>query len=105
MGHEIAGYVDDIGSESNAEKLGFKKGDRVAVFPWQGCQKCGACQINTPNFCPRDDLLLFFLGLVLSFNQIYYTKLRLESCSSNCYYSISVVSQYTQWTQNCHPHF
>ena len=46
-GHEIAGYVEDVGDESGD----YSKGDRVLIYPWIGCGKCPACMTDSENLC------------------------------------------------------
>uniref|UniRef100_H2ZC39 Enoyl reductase (ER) domain-containing protein n=1 Tax=Ciona savignyi TaxID=51511 RepID=H2ZC39_CIOSA len=48
-GHEMAGVVHSLGS--NAGSAEVKVGDRVAVFPWIGCNKCGYCNNGYTQFC------------------------------------------------------
>jgi alcohol dehydrogenase, propanol-preferring len=47
LGHEIAGTVEDIGSE--VSNIG--KSQRVVVYPWIGDGTCPACQIGDENLC------------------------------------------------------
>jgi alcohol dehydrogenase, propanol-preferring len=47
LGHEIAGTVEDIGSEVS----NIKKSQRVVVYPWIGDGTCPACQIGDENLC------------------------------------------------------
>ena len=47
MGHEIAGIIEDFGSDVTE----FKKGQRVLVYPWIGDGVCPACQIGEENLC------------------------------------------------------
>jgi D-arabinose 1-dehydrogenase-like Zn-dependent alcohol dehydrogenase len=62
LGHEISGYVDEIGPKSGAEQLGFQKGHRVAVYPWQSCQNCPSCAIGNTNLCFSEHYFMFWLG-------------------------------------------
>src|SRR5664280_1155010 len=39
LGHEIAGVVEEVGSEAAKDLIGAKK----AVFPWIGCGQCRDC--------------------------------------------------------------
>nr|XP_002122007.1 uncharacterized protein LOC100183208 [Ciona intestinalis] len=48
-GHEMAGVVHSLGE--NAKPCDLKIGDRVAVFPWIGCGKCGYCDNGYSQFC------------------------------------------------------
>ncbi|WP_393972096.1 alcohol dehydrogenase catalytic domain-containing protein [Oxyplasma meridianum] len=47
-GHEIAGHVNETGSEVK----GFKKGDYVASLIYQPCGKCEFCLSGRENLCP-----------------------------------------------------
>jgi propanol-preferring alcohol dehydrogenase len=49
LGHEIAGYVEDI-SNSVPHRL-FSKGDMVAVFPGWGCGTCAYCKNGNEQMC------------------------------------------------------
>lgn len=46
-GHEIAGTVEEIGSEVK----GVSKGEQVLVYPWIGCGQCPACKVENENLC------------------------------------------------------
>ncbi len=46
-GHEIAGTVEEIGSDVK----GISKGDQVLVYPWIGCGQCPACKVENENLC------------------------------------------------------
>lgn len=46
-GHEVAGIVDSMGEEVE----GFKKDDRVLVYPWIGDRLCPACRAGKENLC------------------------------------------------------
>lgn len=48
MGHEIAGIVEEIGTEVSK----FKKGDKVLVYPWIGDGTCSVCISGDENLCP-----------------------------------------------------
>jgi threonine dehydrogenase-like Zn-dependent dehydrogenase len=52
-GHEIAGYVHDIGAnaESDLGVGGLSYGELVVVEPFIGCGKCYACRVGKPNCC------------------------------------------------------
>ena len=50
-GHEISGTIVEFGRESNSEAYCLKKGDRVVVYPWVGCQTCELCQAGCNNMC------------------------------------------------------
>jgi propanol-preferring alcohol dehydrogenase len=48
LGHEIAGWVTDIGQGV----FGFKLGESVAVLPqWDSCGRCGPCRRGEENAC------------------------------------------------------
>jgi alcohol dehydrogenase, propanol-preferring len=48
LGHEIAGWVDQIGQGV----VGFKSGEPVAVVPvWGSCGHCPPCRRGEENFC------------------------------------------------------
>jgi len=47
LGHEIAGVVEDTGSEADRAIIGR----RVAVYPWIGCGVCAACRAGEENLC------------------------------------------------------
>jgi propanol-preferring alcohol dehydrogenase len=48
LGHEIAGWIDEIGSGVDA----FKTGEPVAVVPlWGSCGRCPPCRRGEENFC------------------------------------------------------
>ena len=61
MGHEVAGHIDELGPDQS-KNMDFKKGDRVAVFPWLGCQKCQTCKAGETNLCDNDPILLSDYG-------------------------------------------
>lgn len=56
MGHEIAGTIEEIGSDVTE----FKKGQRVLVYPWIGDGVCPACQIGEENLCDQPKSLGVF---------------------------------------------
>jgi alcohol dehydrogenase, propanol-preferring len=48
LGHEIAGWVEELGQGV----LGFKRGEPVAVIPvWGSCGHCPPCRRGEENFC------------------------------------------------------
>jgi propanol-preferring alcohol dehydrogenase len=48
LGHEIAGWVEELGSGVK----GFRRGDAVAVNPsWASCGRCHMCRSGEENFC------------------------------------------------------
>ena len=47
LGHEIAGVVEDTGSEADRAIIGR----RVAIYPWIGCGVCAACRAGEENLC------------------------------------------------------
>jgi propanol-preferring alcohol dehydrogenase len=49
LGHEIAGWVDDIGAEVD----GLAPGDAVALVSPHSCGECGACHRGDDNLCPH----------------------------------------------------
>ena len=51
MGHEIEGVVEELGPDAKKANPGVKVGDRVAVFPWIGCQVCAACTRGEQHLC------------------------------------------------------
>lgn len=53
LGHEIAGVVDEVGSEVAGDLVGKKK----AVFPWIGCGQCRDCLNGDENLCLRNRFL------------------------------------------------
>lgn len=75
MGHEIAGYLDELGPGEAAKKLGLAKGDRVAVFPWLGCQQCLTCTTGESNLCDEDPILLYDIGCSPDFPGGYQTHM------------------------------
>jgi D-arabinose 1-dehydrogenase-like Zn-dependent alcohol dehydrogenase len=57
LGHEIAGVVEETGSDVAMNLIGARK----AVFPWIGCGQCRDCQSGDENLCARPR----FLGVSL----------------------------------------
>lgn len=58
-GHEICGYVDEVGEEVTY----CKKGDKViATIMPVGCGHCYYCMIGTPGMCQTNRLNLFIPG-------------------------------------------
>lgn len=50
LGHEIAGWVEEVGSGVK----GFRRGDAVAVNPsWASCGNCHMCRSGEENHCLR----------------------------------------------------
>ena len=48
LGHEIAGWVEELGSGVK----GFQRGEAVAVNPsWASCGRCHMCRSGEENFC------------------------------------------------------
>ena len=47
MGHEIAGYVEEVGEEVT----GLRKGDSVVVYPWIGDGTCKTCLSGSEHLC------------------------------------------------------
>lgn len=48
-GHEIAGTIEEMGDEAT----GFKKDERVLVYPWIGEGLCPACREGEENLCDK----------------------------------------------------
>ena len=57
LGHEIAGVVEEVGSEVSNDLIGAKK----AVFPWIGCGQCRDCVNGDENLCVKQR----FLGVAI----------------------------------------
>ncbi len=55
LGHEIAGTVVEVG----ADVARVREGDRVAICPIIGCQKCRWCKSGLMGICPN----IAFLGI------------------------------------------
>jgi D-arabinose 1-dehydrogenase-like Zn-dependent alcohol dehydrogenase len=53
LGHEIAGVVEEIGSDGSTDLIGKKK----AVFPWIGCGQCQDCLNGDENLCAKNRFL------------------------------------------------
>lgn len=53
LGHEIEGIVEALGPDAGGVALG----DRVAVYPWIGCQTCPACQRGEQHLCGKGQSL------------------------------------------------
>src|SRR5207245_10740472 len=47
LGHETAGYVNEVGEGVT----GFKKGQPVVVYPARGCGRCWFCLRGEENYC------------------------------------------------------
>ena len=58
-GHEIAGTVEELGSEAEAPER-LKKGDHVVVYPWIGCGTCRKCLSGKENLCEGTPAFLGF---------------------------------------------
>lgn len=58
-GHEVAGRVEELGSE--AVSSGLRKGDEVIVYPWIGCGTCRKCISGKENLCEGGASFLGFL--------------------------------------------
>jgi alcohol dehydrogenase, propanol-preferring len=53
-GHEIAGTVESMGEEAEAQAGGaFNKNQKVIVYPWIGEGLCPACRIGQENLCDK----------------------------------------------------
>ncbi|KAJ8958448.1 hypothetical protein NQ318_002235 [Aromia moschata] len=48
LGHEFSGTVVDVGPDVKT----FKKGDKVAIDPNEGCQSCEFCHSGNQHYCP-----------------------------------------------------
>src|SRR5215468_9551552 len=53
LGHEIAGVVEEAGSDVPAGLIGARR----AVFPWIGCGKCRDCANGDENLCAKQRFL------------------------------------------------
>ncbi|HXQ92703.1 MAG TPA: alcohol dehydrogenase [Nitrososphaerales archaeon] len=51
LGHEIAGTIESLGSETRAEQSTLKINDPVVVYPWLGCGACRKCRSGMENIC------------------------------------------------------
>lgn len=49
IGHEATGIICDTGHEASMH--GFKKGDRVAISPFEACGICKNCIEQKPHYC------------------------------------------------------
>lgn len=49
FGHEIAGVIHSMDPSANDDRL--KVGDRVAIYPWTGCDKCEYCLTGDGSMC------------------------------------------------------
>jgi NAD+-dependent secondary alcohol dehydrogenase Adh1 len=49
LGHETAGWVQDVGSAD----LGFAPGDAVIVHPYVTCGRCAPCRTGSDQLCER----------------------------------------------------
>ena len=58
-GHEIAGSVEEVGSEAGG--TGFRAGDQVVVYPWIGCGSCRRCLAGRENMCEGKQAFLGFM--------------------------------------------
>src|SRR5437763_3026250 len=53
LGHEIAGIVEEVGSDVSKQLIGSRK----AVFPWIGCGQCRDCANGDENHCLKQRFL------------------------------------------------
>lgn len=53
LGHEFSALVETVGDDVEQ----FRPGQKVAVFPWQGCQNCPWCQQGLSSACPQRRML------------------------------------------------
>ena len=58
-GHEIAGTVEAVGTDSEGAAL--KPGDSVVVYPWIGCGQCKRCGLGRENQCEGAQRFLGFM--------------------------------------------
>jgi alcohol dehydrogenase, propanol-preferring len=58
-GHEIAGSIEELGSEAGSS--GLKKGDQAVVYPWIGCGGCRKCLAGKENLCEGRPAFLGFI--------------------------------------------
>jgi len=58
-GHEIAGTVEALGSDS--EGAAVQRGDSVVVYPWIGCGQCRRCLLGRENQCEGAQRFLGFM--------------------------------------------
>lgn len=47
LGHECAGFIEELGSQVNSLEVG----DRVALEPGISCQSCHLCKTGRYNLC------------------------------------------------------
>jgi len=57
LGHEIAGVVEEVGTDVSRDLVGAKR----AVFPWIGCGQCRDCLKGDENLCAKQR----FLGVTI----------------------------------------
>src|SRR6266404_2649415 len=57
LGHEIAGVVEEVGSEVSNDLIGARR----AVFPWIGCGQCRDCLNGDENLCIKQR----FIGVAI----------------------------------------
>jgi D-arabinose 1-dehydrogenase-like Zn-dependent alcohol dehydrogenase len=53
LGHEIAGVVEEVGSDVPKDLIGTKR----AIFPWIGCGQCRECLAGDENLCTKQRFL------------------------------------------------
>jgi alcohol dehydrogenase, propanol-preferring len=58
-GHEIAGTVEELGSDAKSVAIG--EGDPVVVYPWIGCGSCRKCRSGKENVCEGSPAFLGFM--------------------------------------------
>ncbi|MPW24370.1 alcohol dehydrogenase catalytic domain-containing protein [Alkalibaculum sp. M08DMB] len=49
LGHEASGVIEELGQD--AEKYGFKVGDKVSLFPVTSCGNCPPCKRGQTQYC------------------------------------------------------
>lgn len=54
MGHEISGIVHALGKNIRSKTSDVQVGDKVAVFPWTGCNQCEICLEGFSNMCENN---------------------------------------------------
>ncbi|MEQ8255108.1 MAG: alcohol dehydrogenase [Roseovarius confluentis] len=68
LGHEIAGEVIGMGDSATGVSLG----DKVVVYPWQGCGMCDTCKTGDEHLCTQPH----FIGVQLEGGFASHIKVR-----------------------------